>query len=69
MDDLIKALTILNKYIDPSNKWPTWCDYEELNVCVSPENVTSEDINELLTLGFFPNIENICFTSYRFGSC
>ena len=26
MNDLIEALNILNKYINPAEKWPTWCE-------------------------------------------
>lgn len=69
MEDLIKALTILSKYIDASNRWPTYCAHDEFNVSVSPQEVSQQDIEALDSLGFFPNEEYDCFTSYRFGSC
>lgn len=67
MNDLIEALTILNKYLAPENRWPTWCNHDIFGVNVDPAIVSEEDIKTLETLDFFPNDEN--FISYRFGSC
>lgn len=69
MNDLIKALTILNKYIDSEDRWPTWCGHDVFGVSVDPADVSEEDIKALEELGFFPDEENESFISYRFGSC
>ena len=69
MKDLIEALTILAKYMDPEQKWPTYCEHDVLYVChIEPADVSEEDIEQLEELGFFPN-EYSGFQSYRFGSC
>lgn len=69
MKDLIEALTILAKYMDPEQKWPTACEHDVLHVCgVEPEDVSEEDMKRLDELGFFPN-EDGGFMSYKFGSC
>ena len=69
MKDLIEALTILAKYMDPEERWPTHCEHDVLYVChVEPEDVSEEDMKRLDELGFFPNDE-LGFQSYRFGSC
>lgn len=67
MNDLIEALNILNKYINPAEKWPTWCEHDILGVCVDPSIVSETDITRLNELGFVDN--DYCFISYRFGSC
>lgn len=71
MEDLIKALTILSKYISEENrKYPTWCDHDVLGVNVSPEVVSEEDKEELWSLGFVPDTDEYdCFISFRYGSC
>jgi hypothetical protein len=69
MKDLIEALTILAKYMDPEQKWPTHCEHDVLYVChIEPEDVSAEDIAILDELGFFPGDEG-GFMSFRFGSC
>lgn len=69
MEDLIKALTILNKYLDDgyNKNYPTACEHDELIVCVDPEKISEEDMIELNKLGFMPS--NDYMISYRFGSC
>lgn len=70
MDDLIKALTILNKYLDGYNKkYPTSCDHDSLYVQVDYKKISQEDINELETLGFIPCEYLGNMVSYRYGSC
>lgn len=71
MKDLIEALTILAKYMDAENKWPTHCEHDVLHVCgVNNEEVTDEDLKRLDELGFFPDEDwEGGFMSYRFGSC
>jgi hypothetical protein len=69
MKDLIEALTILAKYMDLEEKWPTHCEHDVLYVCnINEEDVSEEDMKRLDELGFFPN-EDGGFMSYRFGSC
>ena len=72
MKDLIEALRILMKYIDPEDsygmEYPTTCEHDELFVnCVKPEDVSEEDTRRLEELGFVP-YEDFAFVSYRFGS-
>jgi hypothetical protein len=67
MNDLIEALNILNKYINPAEKFPTWCGHDVFGVCVHPSVVSEEDIEKLNQLDFI--IDDDCFISYRFGSC
>lgn len=69
MSDLIKALTILLKYGDPSS--PTHCEHDTLMICgIDPEWVSEEDVDELEALGFFVGDEygDAAFLSFRFGS-
>lgn len=66
MDDLIEALTILRRYESP--EYPTYCVKDTLYVCVSPAGVSVEDISRLCEIGFYPDNEDDCFYSYRFGS-
>ena len=69
MKDLIEALTILAKYMDLEEKWPTHCEHDVLYVChIEPEDVSEEDTKRLEVLGFFPSDEG-GFQSFRFGSC
>ena len=66
MKDLIEALQIFMKYCGDV-KYPTTCEHEELFVnCVTPEQVSEEDLKLLDKLGFFP-YEDFAFVSYRFG--
>lgn len=69
MEDLIKALTILSKYLDDGyNKdYPTLCEHDELMVCVDPKRILEEDMIELNELGFISCGDYM--VSYRFGSC
>lgn len=67
MNDLIEALSILNKYINPAEKWPTWCEHDVFGVSVDPNMVSENDLARLNELGFINNA--YCFISYRFGSC
>ena len=66
MDDLIKALNILRKYVGNIER-PTYCSHEMLHIYdVDPEKVSDEDIKELDELGFYVGDEG--FESIRFGS-
>lgn len=67
MDELIKALTILRKYDNPT--WPTHCEHDALYVAVDPALVNEEDLKTLEELGFSPDGEEPHFISYKFGSC
>ena len=69
MEDLIKALTILNKYLDDgyNKNYPTACEHDELIVYVDPEKISEEDMIELNKLGFIPS--DYFMISYKFGSC
>lgn len=69
MKDLIEALQILMKYVDPKyEKYPTTCEHDQFFVnCVTPDSVSEEDTKRLDELGFVP-YEDFAFVSYRFGS-
>ena len=68
MEDLIKALTIMMKYMDGYNlDYPTHCEHDELMVCVDPDKISTEDLNELSKLGFI--VGDGCMISYKYGSC
>lgn len=57
MEDLIKALQILKKYlIDENNqKYPCACEHDILYVCgIDMDAMTVEDVHELYKLGFIP---------------
>lgn len=70
MDDLIKALTILNKYLEGYEKnYPTSCEHDALYVQVDYTKISQEDLNELQILGFFPCEDLGNMMSYRYGSC
>ena len=66
--DLIKALTILNKYGNPT--YPTHCEHDVMLVRIDPAFVSEEDKNQLGGLGFHTTNEcgEECFQSFRFGS-
>ena len=66
MENLIKALQIFLKYT--SDKYPTGCEHDVLYVYVYPGDVNQEDIEELDSLGFFPDDDGESFMSYRYGS-
>lgn len=72
MHYLIKALTILSKYLSEDNiSYPTHCEHDVLMVPnVKPEDVSEEDLKELEKLGFEPDKDlGYGFSSFRFGSC
>ena len=66
MDDLIKALTILRKYGNPS--WPTHCEHDVMYVNIRYSEVSDEDRGILNGLGFDEDDDNDGFMSYKFGS-
>lgn len=66
MFDLIEALQIFSKYCIAV--WPTHCEHDELYVNVDPQYVSEEDKTKLDKLGFYPDGEEECFVSYKFGS-
>lgn len=68
MKDLIEALTIFAKYIDPGVHCPTGCEHDELFVYVDPMTVGADDLGRLADLGFAPNPHAGHFYSFRFGS-
>lgn len=70
MDDLIKALTILNKYLDGYNKeYPTSCEHDALYVQVDYTKISQEDLDVLQILGFSPCEDLGNMVSYKYGSC
>ena len=65
MKDLIEALKILSKYTDA--KYPTGCEHDVFYVYVEPGDVSDEDNERLVELGFFPDVEIGTYFSFRFG--
>ena len=69
MNDLIHALTIFDKYMEPSEKeYPTICDHDILMVLCREQLLSDEDMEMVEKLSFSWNDEYDCWTSYRFGS-
>ncbi len=70
LSNLIKALTILQKYEDPV--FPTHCEHDVLLIMVPSSRVTTEDIIAISKLGFNPSLPDDeygdCFYSYLYGS-
>ena len=68
MDDLIKALGILRKYLsNPNDRNPLNTSHDTLWIMdVDPDEVSPEDRAELERLGFFVSEDAFC--SFRFGS-
>jgi len=69
MNELIKALLILEKY---NPEFSTHCEHDIMSICgVEPNEVSEEDIQLLEDFGF--HIGSECgetgFESYRWGSC
>lgn len=70
MEDLIKALTILSKYLNDYHKqYPTTCEHDRLWVHVDYTQVSADDLSTLEQLGFYPDTDLGNMVSYRFGSC
>ena len=70
MEDLIKALTILNKYLEGyQKKYPTTCEHDVLFVQVDYTKISNDDLNELRDLGFRPREDLGNMMSTRYGSC
>lgn len=59
MKDLIEALTILAKYMDPGEKWPTHCEHDVLYVPGVRSDVSDKDLRRLDELGFTLNNDGI----------
>ena len=71
MKDLIKALTILSKYLTDDEYFynrPTNCEHEELYVSVDNSKISEEDMARLIDLGFIPDEDTGYMVSYRYGS-
>lgn len=61
MEELIKALTILSKYMkdDYHRDFPTSCEHDVLYVCnVDLEKMDASDVSELIELGFNPGSDD-----------
>lgn len=60
MEDLIKALTILKKYLkDRYDKYPTLCEHDILYVCgIDLPKIPVEEVRLLDELGFIPGLDN-----------
>lgn len=73
MNDLIAALKIFLKYVEPGSyheQYPTNCSHDTLWVNVDPADVSEKDKRKLKALSFIPSEEyEGGFVSFRFGSC
>ena len=71
MDDLIKALTIISKYLEEGYKKdrPISCEHDVMSVQVDYTKISQEDLDELQILGFSPCEELGNMTSCKYGSC
>jgi len=53
MEEFIKAITFLSKFIDRNRKYPISCEHDVLYVYgVNFDNMTAEDVRKLDELGF-----------------
>lgn len=53
MEEFIKAITFLSKFIDKNRKYPISCEHDVLYVWgVNFDNMTAEDVRKLDELGF-----------------
>ncbi len=69
MKDLIEALTILGKYINPDDNYPTHCEHDVLYVKGPlPNEMEMSDYKRLMELGFHFHDTGM-WSSFRFGSC
>lgn len=70
MEDLIKALTIISKYLEGYNKkYPISCEHDVMFVQVDYTKISQDDLIELETLGFRPCEDLGNMMSFRYGSC
>lgn len=74
MKDLIEALTIFLKYVEPDSyqsKFPTHCEHDimYINCSTEPNDMADEDAARLGELGFDYSEDNYGWYSYAFGSC
>jgi hypothetical protein len=66
MKNFIKALNILLKYENPD--YPFHCEHDILYICISPKNISLEDIKKLDDLQIHADYEEDHFFSYHYGS-
>lgn len=70
MKDLIEALTILAKYADPQDRYPTHCEHDVLYVKgPSRQKIREDDAKRIHALSFSWDIDTGMWRSIRFGSC
>lgn len=65
--DLLEGITILARH--PGNAVsPFHCEHDELTICADPAEFTADELQRLDELGFIPDDDDECFSSFRFGS-
>lgn len=70
MEDLIKALTIISKYLEGYHKeYPISCEHDVMFVQVDYKKISLADLDELRDLGFRPCEDLGNMMSTRYGSC
>lgn len=70
MEDLIKALTIISKYLEGYHKErPISCEHDVMFVQVDYKKISNDDLDELRVLGFRPCEDLGNMMSTRYGSC
>lgn len=70
MEELIKALTILGKYLDDDQKErPISCEHDVMFVQVDYTKISQDDLNELEKYGFRPCEDLGNMLTFRYGSC
>lgn len=53
MEEFIKAITFLSKFVDKNRKFPISCEHDVLNIWgVNFDNMTADDVRTLVELGF-----------------
>lgn len=59
MEEFIKAITFLSKFVDKNRKFPISCEHDVFNVWgVNFDNMTAYDVRKLSELGFEMGLGN-----------
>jgi len=71
MENLIKALQLLQSKMTEDVKFPTCCDHDVLRVYagIDPSHFSLEELDQLEDWGFDWDDDDECFMSSWYGSC
>jgi|AntAceMinimDraft_11_1070367.scaffolds.fasta_scaffold179578_2 hypothetical protein len=71
MENLIKALQMIQSKMTKDVAFPTCCDHDVLRVFagIDPSHFTLEELDQLTDWGFDWDDDDECFESSWYGSC